>query len=57
MLELAAFEDLRDACILVRGAELVLQSGFAGSVQDTLSTVAKIALEEVRSFGFHATYE
>ena len=48
VLEVAAFEDLNHASILVRGAELVLQSGFAGSVQDTLSTVAKIALEVIR---------
>jgi hypothetical protein len=41
VLEFAAFEDLDHTFVLVTGAELILQSGIAGSVQDTLSTVAK----------------
>lgn len=44
-LELAAFKDLDHALVLVLGAELVLQSGVAGSVEDTLSTVANTMLD------------
>lgn len=46
-LVLSTLEDLGHALILVVGAEFVLQSGFAGAVQDTLGTVTILRLEHV----------
>lgn len=40
-LNVALLEDLLDDLVLVRCAELVLESGLAGGVQDTLSAVAE----------------
>jgi hypothetical protein len=56
-LVLAAFKDLDHAFVLVGCAELVLQSGLAGSVQDTLSAVANTLLERVYIAGLTETYE
>lgn len=46
-LVLSTLEDLDHAFIFVVGAELVLQGGLAGAVQDTLGTVAIVMLEGI----------